>query len=99
MGLANCEQGFQSQKSWDQQQILAIPVSHSSISMSNTTGVFCRETLTLLWECYSHQRWWQISPFIRPGFLSGFQELVAGGKWENKVRIKCGESLMHSAWG
>lgn len=76
-GFAKSEQGFQSQKSfffffsWDQQQILAILVSHSAISMSNTTSVLCKDTLTLLWECHNHQRWWQIFHFIRPGLLWG----------------------------
>lgn len=84
---------------WYQLQILAIPVSHSAISMSNTTSELCKDTLTLLWECHNHQRWWQIFHFIRPGLLWGISG--AGGKREveNEVTIGCRESLMHSAWG
>jgi len=57
-----------------------------------------RDLNLVVWS-YNRQRPWQISSFIRPGFLLGSQESVAGRKWENEVRIGHGESLMQSAWG
>lgn len=83
MGFANCMWGRQSQKRWDQQQMLSILVSCSSISMANPAGVFCGETVTS-WERYKYWRWWLDFPYPyspRISLRSWWQERSGRMKW------------------